>query len=258
MPCDAGDVRVRVFRHKGSATQPCLIYMHGGAWMQGSPETHWDITSRIASWNKQTVISVDYALAPENPFPAAIDQCHAVVRWVHANAETLGIDPRLISVGGDSAGGNLAAALTLDFRGTEIALLAQLLVYPACDFDSSRPSYIENADGPLIQVKGMDKVNAMYSPDVTQLTSNHRVAPLVAQSHADLPPAYIAVAEHDPLRDSGVVYAEALQAAGVPTVMTEGRGMIHGYLRAMDFCTASMDSLKAMSAWLADQNGRVS
>lgn len=247
----AGPVRVRVYRKETGAVQPALIYMHGGAWMQGSPETHADITARIAADAAMTVISVDYALAPEHPFPAAIDQCNAVARWVHAKAATLGIDPDRIAVGGDSAGGNLAAALALDLRGSEVALTGQLLIYPACDFDQSRPSYTENANAPLLQTRGMDLVNALYSPDTAQLHNNPRVAPLVAASHAGLPPAYIAVAQNDPLRDSGLAYAEALQAAGVPVTLDHGEGLIHGYMRAMEFCEASRQSLRTMSAWLA-------
>lgn len=249
----AGPVRVRVFRHVAGGVQPCLIYMHGGAWLQGSPETHWDITSRIAAWNRQTVISVDYDLAPECPYPAAIDQCTAVGHWAHANAAMLGIDPSRIAVGGDSAGGNLAAAMALDLRGSEVPLIGQLLIYPACDFDQTRPSYTENAEAPLLQVRGMDAVNAMYSPDTSQLRTNPRIAPLVAASHKDLPPAYVAVAQNDPLRDSGLAYAEALEKAGVPVTIDRGEGLIHGYLRAMQWCAASRDSLQRMAAWLAFQ-----
>ncbi|MCB1387958.1 MAG: alpha/beta hydrolase fold domain-containing protein [Rhodobacteraceae bacterium] len=249
----SGPVRIRVFRHRSGGVQPGLIYMHGGAWMQGSPETHWDITARLASWNKQTVISVDYDLAPECPYPAAIDQCTAVGRWAHANAEMLGIDPERLAVGGDSAGGNLAAAMALDLRGSEVPLIAQLLIYPACDFDHSRPSYTENAEAPLLQVKGMDTVNAMYSPDTSQLATNPRIAPLVAETHAGLPPAYVAVAQNDPLRDSGLAYAEALRNAGVPVEVSKGEGLIHGYMRAMEWCEASRESLKAMAAWLKAQ-----
>lgn len=246
----AGKVRVRVFRHDHAGTQPCLIYMHGGGWMQGSPETHWDITSRLAAWAKQTVISVDYAKAPERPFPAAIDQVDAVVRWVHANAALLGIDPNRISIGGDSAGANLAAAATLDLRG-EIPLIAQLLVYPACDFDHTRPSYLENPDGPLIKPDG--KVEKLYCPNPGDMRSP-RVSPLLAASHAGLPAAFVAVAEHDPLRDSGVAYAQALQSAGVTVVLDRGPGLIHGYLRSMDYCSDSMKNLKKMAAWLAEKN----
>ncbi len=244
----AGPVRVRVFRPTGDGALPCLVYMHGGAWMQGSPETHWDITARLAAWAGQVVVSVDYALAPERPFPAAIDQCNAVAHWVQANAAMLGVDPARISVGGDSAGGNLAAALALDLRGSAVRLVGQLLIYPACDFDLTRPSMIENAEAPLLQTRGMDRVNAMYCGD--QLT-NPRAAPLLAASHAGLPPALIAVAQNDPLRDSGIAYAEALTAAGVPVALDQGEGLIHGYLRAMEYCEASRESLGRMARWLA-------
>ncbi|MCS6758512.1 MAG: alpha/beta hydrolase [Candidatus Devosia euplotis] len=195
-PSAPDDVRVRIFRHADETIQPCLIYMHGGAWMQGSPETHWDITARIAADNRQTVISVDYALAPENPFPAAITQCQDVVYWVAANAVRLGIDPARIAVGSDSAGANLAASLTLFFRGTHIALTDQLLIYPAVDFEMQRPAYVENASAPLLNVAGAPAVNAMYCPNPADLR-NPLAAPMLTESHAGLPPAYIAVAQND-------------------------------------------------------------
>lgn len=245
----AGKVRVRIFRHKNDDVQPCLVYMHGGGFMQGSPETHWDITARIASWSQQTVISLDYAKIPEHPFPAAVDQVGAVLRWTHANASDLGIDPNRIAVGGDSAGGNLAAVAALDVRD-EIPLIAQLLIYPVSDYDRSRPSYQENPNGPIVKPDG--KLESMLCPNPADIISP-RVSPLLADSHAGLPPAYIAVAEHDPLRDSGVAYAQALQAAGVTVTLEMGKGLIHGYLRAMDYCADSMNSLKAMCAWLAER-----
>jgi acetyl esterase len=243
----AGKVRLRVFRHDSGGVQPCLIYMHGGAFMQGSPETHWDITSRFAAWNKQTVLSVDYAKSPEHPFPAALEQVLAVTRWAYANASDLGIDPDRIVIGGDSAGANLAAVTALELRD-EVPLLGQLLIYPPCDYDRTRPSYLENPDGPLIVPDG--KVEAMYCPNPADLETP-RTAPLLAPSHEGLAPAFIAVAEHDPLRDSGVVYAEALEAAGVPVTLDRGTGLIHGYMRAMDFCADSMTKLQDMAAWLA-------
>jgi acetyl esterase len=249
-----GKVRVRVFRHESGGVQRCLIYMHGGGWLQGSPETHWDITSRIAAFNRQTVVSVDYAKAPEHPFPAAVVQCAAVVEWAFAEAPRLGIDAQRIAVGGDSAGGNLAAAMTLKFRGSPRRLNAQLLIYPAVEFEQKRPSFVENADGPLLSTKGMPAVNAMYVPR-QQDRNDPLAAPLKASDHSGLPPAFIAVAEHDPLRDDGTAYAEALQAAGVPTHLDRGQGLIHGYLRAMEYCAASRQALERMCTWLAEQNG---
>ncbi|MGH1368540.1 MAG: alpha/beta hydrolase [Maritimibacter sp.] len=254
--CPAGDVRVRVYRYEGAETQPCLIYAHGGAFMQGSPETHADITARLASWARQTVISVDYALCPEHPFPAAYLQLCEVVRWVHAEADALKIDPARISIGGDSAGGNLAAAVALT-KKDEFDFKAQLLIYPATDFDLSRPSMIENAEAPLLQTRGMPGVNRMYVGGEAHedlLTTDPRVAPFVAQDHSGLAPAFIAVAENDPLRDSGVVYAEKLESAGVDVTLDLGEGLIHGYLRAMDYCADSEAKLRDMAAWLMRQN----
>lgn len=256
---DGGPVRVRIFRHASGGSQPALIYMHGGAWMQGSPETHWDITARIAAWNKQTVISVDYALAPEHPFPAGYLQVLAVARWAHEKAAELGIDRTRIAIGGDSAGGNLAAAVALTARDEGIPMAGQLLIYPACDFDRSRPSYTENAEGPLLKVAGMAATNALYCADVAQLNTDPRIAPLAAQTHAGLPPAYVAVAQNDPLRDSGHAYAEAMKNAGVPVTIEPGEGLIHGYLRAMKYCPEAETRLKEMAAWLdktVNQNQR--
>jgi acetyl esterase len=199
-------VRVRVFRPASDARRPALVYMHGGAWMQGSPETHWDITSRIAAANDQVVISVDYALSPEHPFPAAVHDCEAVVRWAFgAGADLLNLDRNAIAVGGDSAGANLAAAQTLLFRGSEIHLKAQLLIYPGVEFRLDRPSHVENANGPIISVASMPAVDAAYCPNPDDMR-NPLAAPLLAASHVGLPPAFIAVAEHDPLRDGGRAY----------------------------------------------------
>ncbi len=251
----AGPVRLRAFRPSAGGKQSALVYMHGGAWMQGSPETHWDITARLAAWSGATVFSVDYALCPEHPFPAAYDQVTAVMRWAAENADSLGIDPSRLSIGGDSAGANLAAAVALGLR-SEVALSGQLLIYPACDFDMTRPSMIENAEAPILQTKGMPMVNRMYvggEANEALLTTDPRVAPLVAESHAGLPPTFLAVAENDPLRDSGTAYRTALETAGVEVTFDPGKGLIHGYLRAMDHCADSMAALQRMAEWLAKQ-----
>lgn len=252
---EGGPVRVRIFRHRGEKTLPALIYMHGGGWMQGSPETHWDITARLADWVGLTVISVDYALAPENPYPAAFNQCCAVLKWTRKKAADLGIDPERIAVGGDSAGGNLAAAMALWARDNDLPVAAQLLIYPACDFDRSRPSYAENADGPLLKVAGMAQTNAWYCPDPEALKSDPFVAPLVATTKKDLPPTFIGVAQYDPLRDSGRAYTDALRDAGVNVTLDEGKGLIHGYMRSMEYCADAENKLRQMAAWLKDALG---
>ncbi|CAG1014007.1 MAG: alpha/beta hydrolase [Rhizobiaceae bacterium] len=249
-------VTVRVDRFEAAGNQPCLVYMHGGAWMQGSPMTHADITMRIAAANRQTVVSVDYALAPEHPFPQAVHECRDVLVWARERAGELEIDPALIAVGGDSAGANLAAAAAIALRGTPHAPAAQLLVYPCVHFEMSFPSYEENAGAPLLQTRGMPAVNAMYCPNEAD-RKNPLAAPLHAGSHAGLPPAFIAVAENDPLRDDGYAYAEKLRAAGVPVEIDDGLGLIHGYLRAMGYCEASRASLARMCHWLADRYAAV-
>ncbi|MCW5749293.1 MAG: alpha/beta hydrolase, partial [Alphaproteobacteria bacterium] len=192
-------VRVCIWRHRAVRPAPALIFMHGGGFAQGSPETHDAITAGIAARTGYTVLSVDYALAPEHRFPVALRQCEAVVNWAFAHAGELGIRPDAISVGGDSAGGNLAAALTLLFRGTPQSLKGQLLIYPVVEFGTHRPSFSENANGPIISAAGVPATLAMYCPDPADQKSP-LFAPILADSHAGLPAAYVAVAEHDPLR----------------------------------------------------------
>jgi acetyl esterase len=244
------NVLLRIERHRDGGTQPCLVYMHGGAWMQGSPMTHMDITGRIASANRQTVISVDYALAPEYPFPKAVHEVMDVVRFAHENAAGLGVDPARIAIGGDSAGANLAAAACIGLRGTGDLPMAQLLIYPGLDFDMSRPSYRENADAPLLKISGMPNVNAMYCPNETE-RENPLAAPLRAESHEGLPQAFVAVAQYDPLRDDGRAYADKLRKAGVAVDFDAGDGLIHGYLRSMEYCDDARAKLQRMAGWLA-------
>lgn len=246
---DGRRVRVRSFRVSTGAPQRSMIYLHGGAFMIGSPETHWDITAQLAARSGRAVFSVDYAKAPEHPFPAAVNDVRAVVAWLFDEADTLGLDRDAVAIGGDSAGANLSAAMTLAWRGTACRLEKQLLVYPRCDFVTSLPSYRENADGPIVTTASMPAVDAMYCPDPADRL-NPLAAPLLAASHAGLPPAYVAVAEHDPLRDSGIAYAEALQAAGVPVTLDRGPGLIHSYLRAVSYCADAQASFERMARWL--------
>lgn len=245
-----GPVRVRIFRPEGGETGPAMLYMHGGGWLQGSPETHWDITARIAAWAGLTVISIDYDLAPEHPYPTAFDQCCGVLDWARTNAEKLGIDGNRISVGGDSAGGNLAAALAIWARDQDIPLKTQMLIYPVCDFDRSRPSYIENAEGPLLRTAAMPQTDAWYCPDEQRRFTDPYLSPLSADSHAGLAPTFMAIAQYDPLRDSGQTYADALEKAGVDVVLDHGKGLIHGYMRAMEYCPDAEAKLKAICDWL--------
>ncbi len=251
---DFGDVRVRVFRWRSDEPQACLVYMHGGGWVQGSPETHWDVAAGIAGSNRQTVLSIDYALAPENPFPAAINQCRAVVEWAFDNAAEVNIDPTRIAIGGDSAGGNLAAAVALALRDTRRRLKGQLLIYPVTDFALDRPSMKENGNGPGLLITSLIGMYDAYCPS-TDDRRNPLAAPLLTADHAGLPPAFVAVGEYDPLRDCGLAYAEALAAAGVPVTLDRGEGMTHGYLRAMAYSKSARERFGAMCRWLEGING---
>lgn len=199
VPDTSRRVRVRAFRPGTAGPHAALVYLHGGAWMQGSPETHWDITAALAHDTGRAVFSVDCAKLPEMPLPAAVDDVRAVIAWLFARTATLGVDAKAIAIGGDSAGANLAAAMTLVVRDTACALQGQLLGYPACDFNMDRPSYRDNADGPIVTTASMPGVNAMYCPNPADLL-NPLAAPLHAASHTGLPPCFLAVAEHGLLR----------------------------------------------------------
>lgn len=242
-------VRLRVFRPAASGPTPAVLMMHGGAWMEGSPETHWDNAVAVAAHCRATVFSIDYGLTPEHPFPIAINQCIAVGHWVHANAGKLGIDAARIGLWGDSAGANLAASLAIALRDAGIGLRAQVLIYPVVAFDHDRPSYRENANGPVIIVSTMDFVDGLYCRR-PEHKLDPRAAPLLASDHSRLAPAMIAVAQYDPLRDDGYAYAEKLRAAGVEVRVNDGVGLTHAFVRAAPWSPAARAAVDECLEWL--------
>ncbi|MBR1221606.1 alpha/beta hydrolase [Bradyrhizobium sp. U87765 SZCCT0131] len=242
-------VRIRIYRPRASSPLPALIYMHGGGWVVGSIDSHDAITAALAMDTPCVVISIDYTRAPEHPFPAAVDDCRAVVAWTFDHAAELGIAADAIAVGGDSAGGNLAAAMTLAFRGSSRRIRGQLLLYPCVDVDFSRASYASEAHAPYLKAAEMIWFWRQYCPDEGQRASPLAV-PMTEPNLAGLPDAFIVVAEHDPLRDEGQAYAERLRAAGVPVLFRPGRGLIHGFLRARTFSAAAEAEHQAMTSWL--------
>lgn len=225
---DAAGVPVRLYRPTAETNLGLLVYFHGGGWVLGSIKSH-DATCRsIANQSGCAVLSVEYRLAPEDPFPAGLEDSLKATAWAAANAESLGIDATRLAVGGDSAGGNLAAVVA---QLQPVPISYQVLIYPVTDCRMSSQSYIENAAGPFLRAVDMDAFINLYLDNKTS-TNDPRVSPICADPAvlASCPPAIVITAEHDPLRDEGEDYGRALLAAGVPTSVVRYFGMIHGFL----------------------------
>ncbi len=209
---------------------PCVLNFHGGGWVQGNPEQSGWLASRIAVRNHVVVISPSYRLAPEEPFPAGVEDCWAALTWIVEHADELGIDPRRIAVMGDSAGGNLAAVMALlarDAGGPEIR--SQVLIYPGTEMYDRWPSEDRHADAPVLTSKNMRAFARLYMGEQYG-DEDFRASPIRAASHADLPEAFILTAELDPLLDNGARYRDALLAAGVPVRYAQYDGAIHGFM----------------------------
>ncbi|WP_156688161.1 alpha/beta hydrolase [Mycobacterium sp. Marseille-P9652] len=232
---DVTDINVRIYwPRQADEPLPVVVFYHGGGFSLGDLDTHDPVARSHALGADAIVVSVDYRLAPEHPFPAAVHDSWAALQWVAANAAELGGDPNRIAVAGDSAGGNLAAVmahLARDNGGP--ALRFQLLWYPVVTADLSLPSYVENANAPILDRGVIDAFLSWYLPD-TDISDPTALpvtlAPANADDHSDLPPAYIGTAEHDPLRDDGARYAELLNAAGVPAEHSNEGNLVHGYI----------------------------
>jgi acetyl esterase len=225
----AGSIPARLYRPREGGVLPLLVYFHGGGWVIGSLDTHDDVCRDVAAGAACAILSVEYRLAPEHRFPAAAEDCFAATAWAGANAARLGVDPARIAVGGDSAGGNLAAvtALIARDRGGP-ALRFQLLVYPVTCGRMDTPSYRDNAEGYLLTRDAMAWFWDHYVPRAADREQPY-AAPLRATDLRGLPPAFVLTAEYDPLRDEGEAYAKRLAAAGVPTTLRRYDGQIHGF-----------------------------
>ena len=229
----AGPIPLRSYRPAGSdagARLPVLVYFHGGGWVIGDLDTHDVLCRQLCNQSGCAVVAVDYRMGPEHRFPAAVEDALAATRWVHANAGMLNVDPGRLAVGGDSAGGNLAAVVALAARdegGLPIAF--QLLVYPATDQRRGSPSHTTNGQGYLLTKETMDYFHDHYIPDKAQ-DLDWRASPLLHQGHANLPPAFVLTAGYDPLRDEGLQYAQALSAAGSRATLVNFERQIHGFI----------------------------
>ena len=226
---DIAGVPCRVYRpmDAGPGPLPVLAWFHGGGWVIGDLDTAEPTVRRLANRSGFVVVSVDYRLAPEQPFPAAVDDCWAVTSWLARDAGELGGDASAIAVGGDSAGGNLAAVVSLLARDAGIALRHQLLVYPVTDLTSESASYAENGEGYLLTADTMRWfINHYTGPEQRH---DWRASPLLADDVAGVAPAHVISAGFDPLRDEGDAYAERLAVAGVPVAHDRIPAAIHGF-----------------------------
>ena len=244
VPGPAGEIPIRIYTPVGTAPFPVLVYFHGGGWVIGNLDTHDGICRSLANRVGCLVVSVDYRLAPEHPFPAAPEDCYAATRWLAEHAGSLGGDKGRIAVGGDSAGGNLAAVVALmarDRGGPKLAF--QLLVYPATDTDFETRSYRENSEGYFLTRADMVWFWNHYAPR-DEDRRNPYAAPQRAASLRGLPPALVITAEFDPLCDDGNAYAARLREDGVPVRLSQQDGLIHGFFQmgaVIDRGRASVD-----------------
>lgn len=220
------------------------VYFHGGGFVIGSIDTHDTLCRKLCQTSGHRVLSVDYRLAPEHPFPAAFDDCLAVTRWACKNATELGIDPARIAVAGDSAGGQLAATVSLALRDdAQIRLAYQLLIYPVTDALMNQPSIERNGSGYVLTRLNLETYYRYYLPDQNQ-RHDWRASPLLAENLAGLPPAMILTAGFDPLHDEGLAYADRLAQSGVRTEYLCFERQIHGFLpmgRMIDEANLAVD-----------------
>jgi acetyl esterase len=223
-----GGIPLRLYR-PAAGVLPLLVYFHGGGWTIGDLETHDVLCRQLAHASGCAVLSVDYRLGPEHIFPAAVDDCLAATRWARREAAALGIDATRIAVGGDSAGGNLAAVVAIAERDAGRPLAFQLLVYPGTDMRALAPSHTTNGQGYLLTADSIAYYRGHYMPDPSTW-SDWRASPLLAADLSRLPPALVLTAGYDPLRDEGRQYADALSAAGNRVQYVCFERQIHGFI----------------------------
>jgi acetyl esterase len=256
----AGTIPVRVYRPPGAGegqglpVMPVVVYFHGGGFVLCGLDSHDSICRMICAGAGAIVVSVDYRLAPEHPYPAAVDDAYAATRWVHEHAAELGGDPGKLVVAGDSAGGNLATVTCLKARdegGPPIRL--QVLVYPATDAAQDRPSHAENGEGYFLTSAHMRWYWDCYQPDHAR-----RAEPYSSPINADLaglPPALVITAEHDPLRDEGEAYADLLGKAGVETESVRYAGMFHAFFGLGGLLPAAKEAEERVCAVIRERVG---
>lgn len=251
----AGPVPVRIYRPPAADGEilPVVVFIHGGGWSVGDLDSYDGTARRHAVGAGAVVVSVDYRLAPEHPYPAAVDDVWAAMQWVAGHAAELGADADRMAVAGDSAGGNLSAVvaqLARDAGGPHIRF--QLLWYPATTWDTTLPSFRENAEAPILGLDAVKGFSKWYAGHVDLADPPATLVPARATDLSGLPPAYIATAGHDPLRDDGARYAELLTAAGVPVELHNAETLVHGYLGYSGVVPAATEAFDRGLAALRD------
>ncbi len=255
IPGPGGPLPLRLYRGLGTseaAALPALLFLHGGGWVIGDLDSHDGVCRRLANLAACRVIAVDYRLAPEHRFPAAVDDAAAALAWVAGNAAALGVDPARIAVGGDSAGGNLAAVLAIMGRdGAAPAVMFQLLLYPAVDLSMTSGSYSRVTEGVPLTAATMRYFADHYAPDANQRL-DWRASPLRAERLAGTPAALVLTVAHDPLADEGRAYADRLEAEGVRVAALHLADQIHGMLTMGRVIAAADQVLQYAAAALRD------
>jgi acetyl esterase/lipase len=258
IPSPAGSIAARIYTptrlRKASGLAPALVFFHGGGWVIGDLDSHDVVCRKLAHEGELMVVSVDYRLAPEHKFPAATDDAMAATKWVAENAEQLGIDASRLMVGGDSAGGNLAAVVAIAARdGNGPAIAGQLLIYPATDFAMTHPSHREPETSILLTHSVIKWFRDHYLNDAADV-HDWRASPARATTLVGLPPAYVLTAGADPLRDEGDEYAERLEQAGVAVTYRHFPGQFHGFFTMGKLLQQANVAASDIGIWLKALN----
>ena len=250
IPTPDGDVPIRLYAPASQRPLPALLHYHGGGWVIGDLETHDGFCRSLSRATGCAVVAVAYHTAPEHPFPAAAEDCFAALCWVAANASDLGFDGDRLGVIGDSAGGNLAAAVSLMARDRGgPALTLQVLTYPAVDASMSAPSVKENAEGYFLTESAMRYFWGHYLGDSGD-PQHPYASPLAAEDHTGLPSAFVLITQYDPLRDEGEAYAQKLEEAGNYVELHRFDGTFHGFLLMGKVISAAGQALAAQAAFI--------
>jgi acetyl esterase len=230
VPGPDGTILVRLYTPQGHGPFPVLMFFHGGGWVIGDLETYDELCRTLTNEANCLVVSVDYRLAPEHKFPSGPEDCYAATQWVAANATRFNGDPSRLALGGDSAGGNIAAVVAQMARDRgNFPVIFQLLLYPMTNLLAETASLRENAEGYFLTAKDIEWFLKHYLTSEED-KKNPLASPMLASDLGGLPPALIITAEYDPLRDDGELYGKCLKEAGVPVTMTRYPGMIHGFV----------------------------